>query len=324
MEVVNSREMVDEVVDRLLDMNPDPVPKFILLKEFKMLSKGSNEFQNLYEEVLAHPYLKKIENTQDDFGCWGDFHCGTEQIIRNCLFMGMDESFICLKKVRLYILEVLNGNDTWHQRQEKQDNPYWWLDMFIPLVSSAMLSLIDPNNPILAEKIEIWRSFALEAFQDNHYCAEVEKKSQYKHFKVKTKRIIPFFNYYVILLLTSSHNILPDKLDTLMLDYCMSKENGIYYIYDKPPKTPVAIDNKNIYNWLRCISILSRYKSWYGKMNNITSFLWEQRNVDGLWDIQIKPYGSCFPISNSWRKDKNRIIDSSIFMLRIINQWKGC
>jgi len=30
-----SEKEYDEIVNQLLDMNPDPIPKFILLKEFK-------------------------------------------------------------------------------------------------------------------------------------------------------------------------------------------------------------------------------------------------------------------------------------------------
>ena len=40
-----------EIVDKLLDMHPDPIPYFVLLKEFKAYVSDSIEYQNAYELV---------------------------------------------------------------------------------------------------------------------------------------------------------------------------------------------------------------------------------------------------------------------------------
>jgi len=35
---------INTIVDKLLDMKPDPIPTFALLKEFKKISPDSNEY----------------------------------------------------------------------------------------------------------------------------------------------------------------------------------------------------------------------------------------------------------------------------------------
>ena len=57
------------IADKLLDMKPDPIPEFILLKEFKRLSPDSREYQNAYDRVCSHPFVKKLKaNKMTDFG----------------------------------------------------------------------------------------------------------------------------------------------------------------------------------------------------------------------------------------------------------------
>ena len=53
---------LNTIADKLLDMKPDPIPEFILLKEFKGLNPSSREYQNAYDRVCSHPFVKKIEN----------------------------------------------------------------------------------------------------------------------------------------------------------------------------------------------------------------------------------------------------------------------
>ena len=54
------------IADKLLDLKPDPIPEFILLKEFKGLNPSSREYQNAYDRVCNHPFVKKIENATNE------------------------------------------------------------------------------------------------------------------------------------------------------------------------------------------------------------------------------------------------------------------
>ena len=188
------------VVDRLLDMKPDPIPEFILLKEFKRLNPCSREYQNAYDRVCSHPFVRKIENEQNDRGFWPPFHGYTESLIRRCLSMGLDKEHQCLNKVSDYIKKVLDNKESWDQF-EKQDNIRWWPEMFVPLVSSAMLSLIDADNEVLDVHRRRWAYFAETAFSKGYYDKEAESISQQEYFGFKKKRTIPAFGYYNLMLL---------------------------------------------------------------------------------------------------------------------------
>jgi hypothetical protein len=202
------------IVDKLLDMKPDPIPEFILLKEFKGFSPNSHEYQNAYDRVCNHLFVKDIENEQNDRGFWPPFHGYSEHIIRKCLSFGLDKDHHCLKRISDYIKRVLNNEECWDQF-EKQDNIRWWPEMFVPLACAAMLSLIEADNDILDLHRRRWAYFAETAFSRGYYDKEAESKVQNDYFGFITKRTIPAFGYYNLLLLapTDKVNYISDTTD---------------------------------------------------------------------------------------------------------------
>jgi hypothetical protein len=172
---------LDKIISKLLDMKPDPIPEFILLKEFKNCNPESKEYKTAHRNVCNHPFVKKIEESQNDRGFWPPFHGYTEGVIRLLLSYGLDKNHACLRKVTKSLLKALDNKENWDQ-SEKQDNPRWWPEMFMPLVNSAMLSLIDENNIILDKHRERWANFAEASFANGHYNSDVDIKTQNENF----------------------------------------------------------------------------------------------------------------------------------------------
>lgn len=316
---------LESVVDKLLDMKPDPIPEFVLLKEFKKLSQNSNEYQNAYDKVCNHKFVKKIEEEQNDRGFWSPFHGYSEEMIRKCLCYGLDKNHKCLERVTGYILRVLNNEVTFDE-SEKQDNIRWWPEMFVPLVSAAMLSIIDKNHEVLNLHRKRWADFAEIAFSKGYYDKEAESKAQNDYFGFYTKRTIPAFFYYNLLLLApvNKQSFIKDATDQALVDYCMNQAENIYYIYNKNLSDLVPIDTKkrdsrDFCHWIRALSLVSMFKGWKKYENTYFEWILRQRNKDGLWEIPKKPNRYDFPLSDSWRTEKNRIIDSTIMVLRFLN-----
>jgi hypothetical protein len=55
-------------------MKPEPIPEFILLKEFKGCPPESKEYKTAYKNLCIHPFVKKIEESQNNRGVWAPFH----------------------------------------------------------------------------------------------------------------------------------------------------------------------------------------------------------------------------------------------------------
>lgn len=314
---------IREKAESLLKMDPDPVPRFILL-EFMKTDPADREYKKAYRDVLSHGYVKKFESGQTEDGYWGSFHGDSEAVLRRLFLLGLELSHPCFQKAGAFMETILRGEDIWHQRCEKQDHPGWWLEMFMPLVTASNLSLIDPQNVLLDKQIALWRSFAEAAFASGRYDPAAEAAAQYEHFRIRTKRPIPFYSYYCVILLTSREGILSDGLYKKILDYCLDRDEGMYYIYDRKPSVCVPIsDTKYFFWWMRCVSILSRLKGWEQYKVRYCNWVWDQMNADGFWDLINKPGYSQYVLSDSWRKSKNRIIDSSIYVMRFLTDFRG-
>ena len=156
-----------------------------------------------------------------------------------------------------------------------------------------MLSLIEPDDEILDIHRRRWAYFAEAAFSKGYYDKESERKSQIDYFGFVTKRTIPAFGYYNMILLAPTDKVsyISDTADQAVVDYCMNNAEQIYYVYN---------------GWMR---YKDRYNDWILK----------QRNEEGFWELPRKPNRYDFPLSDSWRSRKNRIIDSTIMVLRFLN-----
>jgi len=342
-------EEYNDIVDKLLDMKPDPIPYYVLLKEFKEYTPDSIEYQNAYEKVCEHPFVKEIEESQNSKGFWPSFHGYTEGLIRHLLWYGLDNSHICLKRVNEYTIKLLHNEEP-HDRFEKQDNIRWWPEMFMPLCVSATLSLLDNSNENLAPHRKRWADFteialvngvnklggddAAKSMRSDFFAPLKETydykayaKTQCEYYGFYTKRIILPFNYYCLQLLAplNSETYLSAAADQALVDYGMNVADNLYYVYNKNPGELVSIkaqnkDSRDFCHWIRTLSLISQFKRWAKYEHKYVEWILAQRNQDGLWEFPKK--FDFLALSDSW-KSKSRAIDSIIFVLRMLMKKKA-
>lgn len=311
---------VDTVVDKILDMNPDSIPRFVLLKEFKGMTPSDSEYQSIYDQVCNHHYIKSYETAQNERGFWQPFHGYTEGAIRKLLSFGLDKEHICLKSVSDYLEKVLKNEEEWNQ-YEKQDNPLWYPKMFMPLVSAAMLSLIDKNNPIMEKPRQQWAYIAKESFAGGYYDMNRNIDAIADCFEISTKRPITPFNYYCLILLAPDNNssYIDCSTDRALVDFCMNEASAIGYVYNNKPSDMVEIsvqnrDSRDFWHWLRALSVISQFHGWSTYKDKYCDWILSQANQDGLWEF---PKKFDFTLSNSWR-GKNKVIDSSVYVAKML------
>lgn len=308
------------IVDRILDMNPDPIPLFVLLKEFKDITPNNPEYISLYDQVCNHRFIKSYEEAQNEQGFWPPFHGYTEGVIRKLLSFGLDKEHVCLKTVSDYLVKVLNNEEEWNQ-YEKQDNPLWFPKMFVPLVSAAMLSLIDKNHPMLEKPRHQWAYIAKESFAGGYYDMDKNIDAISDCFELSTKRPITPFNYYCLILLASgeSSSYLDRTTDQALTDFCMNEASAIGYVYNNKPSDMIEIsvqnrDSRDFWHWIRALSLISQFHGWSSYKDKYCDWILSQANRDGLWEF---PKKFDFTLSNSWR-GKNKVIDSSVYIAKML------
>lgn len=328
------RNDLEAIAKNILDMHPDPVPYFRLLRDVLQQEPNETAYCAAKEGLQKSKWVMQLESSQLADGTWGRFHTRDSQVkqpfpttelaIAIALDLGLDKHNSTLQRVLPVLLTYMDGTQTWPDPPEKHDNPRAWF-IHTQHFSAATLALIEQHHPHLDAFWELWTEALQETFRSGVYDRQREIAVLNKLLDCRTKNPVPFHKRYPLLILSATHNQLPEDLERKMLDYVMHKPAGIYYVYEKNISSLLPILSKDFWGWFRAHKLLSRFRLWKTLSIDAVNWIWSQQTEDGFWDggnnIARKPYTS-FPLSESWRQPKNRIIDSTVEVLGLLS--KAC
>jgi hypothetical protein len=321
--------------EKILEMHPDPVPRFRLLRDVLHLDPVSADYRKAQNALQESKWIALLQNTQQPDGTWGRFHtqdtkikqpfATTEAAIRAALDSGLDRYSPILQKTQKALEDYVVGKTCWPDPPEKHDNPLAWF-VWVRHYSAAVLSQIDPHHPLLEEFWNTWAEAVTASFRSGSYDRQREIKALNELLNCRMKNPVPFHVMYPLLILSATDNRLPGDLERQLLDYVLRSPRGIYYMYDKTLSLPLPILSKHFWSWTQAHRLLSRFRLWRELAEEVLSWIWDQRNAAGFWDlgsqISRKPYSS-FPLSESWKRAENRLIDCSVEMLTLLARGLG-
>lgn len=105
--------------------------------------------------------------------------------------------------------------------------------------------------------------------------------------------------------------VLTPATESRLLDYYLSRPEGIYYIYDKCLGVlPEAFASKKTSRYLAAIELLAGYGQAGQKLRFVAGWLNANKNEHGQWDLGTSAKdGVYLPLSDSWRNEDCRISD---------------
>lgn len=166
----------------------------------------------------------------------------------------------------------------------------------------------------------------MNAYANGTFDGDTYKKEFTRCFQVETKRVIEPFNYYTMLLLAPNQKeqYMNEITSQGLVQYFLKEACGMYYVYNnKPgdciPITTINHDSRDFWNWIRSLSIIFQFAKGTKTEQNYIDWIMSQRNEDGLWEF---PKKFDFNTSNIW-KGTNKVIDSSIYVLRVLTHSRG-
>lgn len=309
----------------LLNYDLDVIPKYLLMRDLLKLDKSNEEMLRIKKEVLETKWVKDIEELQWNDGSWGRFHSmntssklslTTEAAIRRLLLLGLDKDDISIQKALKYMKRYLNRELDLRDYKEKKHD---W-ELLTRLFVATWVLIIEPSNKEAQDIAKDWGKVIDFAFSGSGYDHKAYEEAYIEiHRPEKGKFIWGFQNYYLVALLPS---ILSPTTESKFLDYIMSENKGIYYIYDGNLKVnPIVFTSKQTSRYIYAYDLLSRYSCSKTKLQGFRDWLNENISEDGFWDMgQAAKDKMQYPLSNSWRKTLNRKIDCTIRIQRILSQ----
>lgn len=260
-------------------------------------------------------WAKDIIALQQTDGKWGWFHSlsqfydapiTTEQALRRLERLGYTIEDECIQKAVMYMDDCLTGKKAIPDRREKLHN---W-DIFTSMMLATWIRRFTLDNPNANAVAKQWAEIITCAFAGGVYNHSDYFMAYHATFGINPKgsRFVDFVNFYPISMLT---DCLDKSTEEALMNYVLSKEDGIYYVYDKALSTlPCSFESREASRYLGAIELLSKYDFAKDKLRFVVDWLIDQRNINGKWDmgkaVNDKVY---FPLSDDWRKQETREAD---------------
>ena len=276
-------------------------------------------------------WADKIIKLQQKDGSWGYFHSlsnptkeqpiTTEQALRRLKILGFTINDIPIQKAINYLSNCLIGKIKIPDRQEKLHN---W-KIFTELMFSTWIKIFTIENKKANEITQNWTTIVNCSFENGIYDNVKYIKLYEKILGLKPKggRLIDFINFYPISLLT---NNLDKKIEPIFFNYVLNHECGIYYIWEKKLiNTPELFKSKNANRYISAIELLAEYnnKECKKQLEFINKWLSKNMIEKNKWDMgKESKDGINFPLSDSWKKDENRIKDCTYRINKLLGKLK--
>ena len=325
-----SRADLVEIARSVLAMNPDPVPRLRLLRDVLGKSKGDPAYDDAERRLLESRWVILLAESQQSDGTWGRFHTQdtkrkqpfptTESALQVALDSGLDAKSEVLRRLLPTLIDYVTGKYIWPDWAEKHDNPDAW-PIWVRHYSAAALAQIEYYHPLLDEFWQIRARSVTAAFAGGTYDREREARILVDLLQCRMKEPVPFHVKPSLLVLSSTENRLPEELERIMLRHILESSEGIYYVHSGPLTIFPHIHDRAFWRWLNAHRLLSRFDQWREVCTGAISWIWDARAADGLWDSEAKlsrkPF-TCFPLSDSWRRQVNRKIDFTTEILTLL------
>jgi hypothetical protein len=326
-------EEILAISNKILQMGPDPIPRYLVLRELNQIGVSDSELQGAKRALFNARWVQELHETQWADGTWGRFHTQdtkakqaiptTEIGIDLALAYGLNKHDALLAKTVTFIEDHIAGKESWRDRAEKHDDPNLW-QVLTPFISAANLALIDDDHEMLGYFVNSWVEIVMAAFQSGTYDRQAEIDMFNEGLKLHTKNPPAFHNKYPLILLSSKISRLDPQLEGRILDHILSRPDGVYYLYDGLLSQMPAVSERKFYYWLATQLILSRFPGWFHFIEPYLIEMLSQHSKDGLWSfserVPRRPY-SPLPLSESWYRKANKCIDCSVLILKLLSHY---
>ena len=186
---------------------------------------------------------------------------------------------------------------------------------------SAWIRLFEPENEIAVHVAMQWAWIAEQAFQSGQYNSKDDIEAFVSQFGRKPKSGFEtgFGMFYHAVLL---QGVLTARTESLLLDYYLTRPDGIFYIYDKPLFIlPEIFASKQTSYYLAAVEVLAGYQNAQEKLQFVVDWLYANKNKQGQWDLGtgVKD-GVYFPLSDSWRSEDSRKLDCTERITKLLQK----
>ena len=320
--------MIEEMAHRILQENPDPVVRFRLQRDVLKAPSDSDTLFHARQEMLKSRWVLELKNEQRKDGSWGRFHSAmkskgkivtTEAAVERGLALGLEASDQIFCATIDYVSRLLEGSIQFPDPPER--NNRWATGK--QLFAAATLARICPTLPMLDKPWELWATIAEHTFASGRYDSEAEIRAHeiLTGASVKGSYLV-LSSRYQLALLGSRATKLSKIVEKALVDWVWHKSDGVGYLEIPLANPPYRLTAGMLDRLFTSLELLSYFPSWHRFAESMIGWLWTKRNSEGFWDFGPRASMSVyFPLSESWRKSRNRQHDWSTRALALLRKF---
>ena len=174
---------IQTIGEKLLSLDPDPVPRYRILRDVLHVSPQSAEYAAAETAARESKWVQMLAEEQHPDGSWGRFH--TEDTKRNQKIpttqfavsrgfeLGLQSGDALFESAIGYMTEVLRDHRRWSDSYETNV----WFAPGVKLFTAATLATIDPDNPVLSQVWEPWYQVFCRTLQSGSYDKQAEQSA---------------------------------------------------------------------------------------------------------------------------------------------------
>jgi hypothetical protein len=323
---VTDLQTIQRLAEKIYQEHPDPVARFILLRDIFMQPSTSEELNKAQLALEKSRWVHLLENEQWPDGSWGRLHSKdskskqviptTEYAVERALCLGLNPEHYLLQNASRYLIKILEGRIKCRDREELNDR---W-DTGVQLFAASSLARITFEAKILDDIWQLWLDITRRTFTNGFYdpIAEIRAHRDLTGASVKNSYLV-LNNKYTLALLSSRLDQIPANLEKALLNWLWSKQDGIGYLGESLFQMPSVNKAGQLERWFTSIELVSRFPGWVTFSEDIIAWLWNIQNSDGYWDLGPKSTSSVMlPLSDNWRRKGARQIDWTIRVLLLL------
>lgn len=240
--------------------------------------------------------------------------------VQRALALGLDLDHPILARTAAYLVRLLKGNIAdFPDQPEKNDR---W-PTGVRLFTSATLSLLVPDDPVLDDIWDLWLTIDQRTFTSGMYDVDMEVQAHRDLTKASVQNsYLVIGGKYQLALLSARPDLIPQDLEKALLEWLWDKEGGIGYLSVILSSYNRNLSSGELDRWFSSMELLSRFRSWRFLAEEAIQWLWRQRTPDGLWDFDPSvSYSFVLPMSESLYKRTSRIFDWTTRVLILLTKF---
>ena len=326
---MSQAKTIEQIAERILDQNPDPVVRFRLLRDVLRAVPDADDVIRARQRMLRSRWVLQLKSEQQPDGGWGRFHSidtkssqkvpTTEAAVERGLALGLSAADPVFRGTALYLLRLLEGSTHFPDPAERNDRWTTGTQLF----AAAALARLLPDLPALDKIWNLWATVATCTLASGDYDprAEIDAHQALTGASVKSS-YLALDNRYTLSLLASRATRLPDHTEAAIVSWLWHKDGGLGYLGVALSDPPDVSAPGQLDRWLTSLELLSSFPSCRQVARDAADWIWARTNDHGFWDFGPRSSTSCyFPLSETWRRNQSRRHDWSTRILALLRRY---